>query len=64
MEIEQTPIDCETDTWTPLAKAAQGLIARLRANADDEQAKKFLRLQETNTNEVPARSEARKRRAG
>lgn len=64
MEIEHTPIDLDDENWTPLAKAAQGLLERLRANADDEQAKNFLRLQEANTNEAPARSEATKRRAG
>lgn len=64
MELENTPIDCETDTWQPLAKAAEGLLDRLRANADDEQAKKFQDMQATNTNAGRARSDTARRRAG
>jgi len=62
MELKNTPIDCETDTWQPLAKAAQGLLGRLRANADDEQAKRFQDMQATNTNAGRVQNAAAARR--
>lgn len=62
MELNSTPIDCETDTWQPLAKAAQGLLDRLRANADDEQAKRFQDMQATNTNAGRVQNAAAARR--